>query len=153
MLLSETKRVPIFYLLSLKRNESRSFISYLLSVLCDTRSCVICTVFTVLTHVFATEISSLLLNGEIERWEIIPDLFSSFACPFTFLFTERVCPSVRRSVGPSVRRSVRNAFFSIGQKGVETNEMRSVMTRRAEIIRVTTYFVYTNLLVVVLVVI
>ena len=81
-------------------------------------------------------------------------VLAKFKWKLFFLVAKRLCPSARRSVRRSVRRSIRrsvrpsvhNAFFSIGQKWVETNEMRSVMTRRAEIIRVTTYFVYTNLL-------
>ena len=55
-----------------------------------------------------------------------------------------VGPFVGPSVGPSVRRSV-TRFFRSAKNGWKRIKMRSVMTRRAEIIRVTTYFVYTNL--------
>ena len=45
----------------------------------------------------------------------------------------------------SVRLSICNVFFFwSAKKGQKWAKMRSVMTRRAEIRRVTTYFVYTN---------
>ena len=54
---------------------------------------------------------------------------------------------VRRSVGPSVRPLVGRSVtrFLSAKNGWKRLKRRSEMTRRAEIKRVTTYFVYTNL--------
>ena len=56
-----------------------------------------------------------------------------------------VRPSVSLSVCPSIRPSVGNTNFWLAKKGQKWAKMRSAMTRRAEIRRVTTYFMNTIL--------
>ena len=76
----------------------------------------------------------------------------SFNC-FIFFSREsrlykRVCPSICPSVSPSVRRSVTH-FFQLtknAQNRARSGRRSIRMARRVEIRRLTTYFVYTNLL-------
>ena len=88
---------------------------------------------------------------EVMRAEILrcPDHFPAFHNPFPKIFScdsrlyKRMCPLVRPWVCPSFRPLVRHAFF-FGRPKLRQRTVRT--TRRAEIRRLTTYFVYTNLL-------